>query len=81
MGPLQGKLVVAGHNDFVAMGQLSEPLIKVGDGVHAAREHREVTAMYQDVCVWNVDLAMEFMRVAEKREAHCALGRPGTIEA
>jgi hypothetical protein len=51
------------------MWQFTEPIIEVGNGVHALLEHSEITGVDEDVAVRDIDLAMKLMRVAEEDKA------------
>jgi hypothetical protein len=54
---------------LVPMWQFTEPIIEVGNGVHALLEHSEITGVDEDVAVRDIDLAMKLMRVAEEDKA------------
>ena len=61
--------MISWYDDFVPMRQFTEPIIEVGDGLHAFGKQGEITSMDKDVAIRHLDLAMKLMRVAEEDKA------------
>jgi hypothetical protein len=51
------------------MRQVTEPIVEVGNGLHALGEQGEIASVDQDVAIRHRDLAMKLMRIAEEDKA------------
>jgi hypothetical protein len=58
--------MIARNDNLMAMGQFTEPSIKVFNCTQVLAEHREISRVDQDVAIRNFQLTMQFMRVADE---------------
>jgi hypothetical protein len=68
---LQKEFVISGHDRLKPVWQFTEPIIGVGNCLHALGEQGEIASVDQDVAIRHVDLAMKLMRVAQEDKAQC----------
>jgi len=63
-------VVVASHDDFVAVRQATKPIVEVIEFLNCGAGRRKIAGVNQDIGFGHVDLTMEAVRVADAHQPH-----------